>query len=187
MDISVTILFVCFCCLYTVTDFSACLPIYSLMPVMLAPSWHAMQALIKLLHMRCTELDIECNTKKTVCMIFKPRSKTRYITDDFPSFTLNGCLLNFVSEFRYLGHVLHDNLNDDDDIYREMKCLFVRTNILISRFRHCSKNVKLVLFRSFCLCMYDVALWKYYSVTAFNKFRAAYNKCIKKLFGICKM
>jgi len=84
--------------------------------VMLAPSWHAMQALINLLHMWCSELDIECNTKKTVCMIFKPRSKTRYITDDFPSFTLNGCVLNFVSEFRYLGHVLHDNLNDDHDI-----------------------------------------------------------------------
>ena len=50
--------------------------------VMLAPSWHAMQALINLLHMWCSELDIECNTKKTVCMIFKPRSKTRYITDD---------------------------------------------------------------------------------------------------------
>jgi len=151
--------------------------------VMLAPSWHAMQALIKLLDIWCAELDIECNTKKTVCMIFKPRNKTRYITDDFPNFILSGCALNFVSEFRYLGHVLNDKLNDDDDICREIKGLFVRTNMLISRFRHCSKNVKLVLFRSFCLCMYDVALWKYYSVTVLRKFRAAYNKCIKKLFG----
>jgi len=73
---------------------------------------------------------------------------------DFPNFTFDGCALNFVSEFRYLGHVLNDNLNDDDDIYRELKCLFVRTNMLISRFHHCSKNVKLALFRSFCLCMY---------------------------------
>jgi len=31
--------------------------------------------------------------------------------------------------------------------------------------------------------MYDVALWKYYSVTAFSKSKAAYNKCIEKLFG----
>ena len=55
----------------------------------------------------------------------------------------------------------------------------IRTNMLISRFRHCSKSVKLILFRSFCLCMYDVALWKYFSVTAFRKFRAAYNKYTK--------
>ena len=34
--------------------------------------------------------------------------------------------------------------------------------------------------------MYDVALWKYYSVSAFSKFRAAYNKCIKKLFGYAR-
>jgi len=60
-------------------------------------------------------------------MIIKPRSKTRYITDDFPNFTFDGCALNYVSQFRYLGHVLNDNLNDDDDIYRELKCLFVRT------------------------------------------------------------
>ena len=133
----------------------------------------------------CIYLDIESNIKKTVCMILMPRSKTRYITDDFPSFTTDGCVLNFVSEFRYLGHVLRDSLNDYD-IYWEMKSLFVRTNMLISRFRHCSKNVQFVLFRYFVLCMYDVALWKYYSVTAFNKFRAAYNKCIKKLFGYAR-
>jgi len=34
--------------------------------------------------------------------------------------------------------------------------------------------------------MYDVVLWKYYSVTAFSKFKAAYNKCIKKLFGYAR-
>jgi len=34
--------------------------------------------------------------------------------------------------------------------------------------------------------MYDVALWKYHSVTAFRKFGAAYNKCIKKLFGYAR-
>jgi len=82
--------------------------------VILAPSWYAMQALIQVLDTWCTELDIKFNTKKTVCMMFKPRSKTRYVIDDFPNFILAGCALHFVSEFRYLGHVLNDNLNDDD-------------------------------------------------------------------------
>ena len=74
---------------------------------------------------------------------------------------MNGCLLNFVSQFRYLGHILSDNMNDDDDIRREIKNLFVRTrpNVLISRFYRCSRKVKLILFKTFCLCMYDVALW----------------------------
>jgi len=59
--------------------------------------------------------------QKMVCMIFKPRNKTKYVTDNFQNFTPAGCALNCVSEFRYLGHVL----NDDDDICREIKCLYV--------------------------------------------------------------
>jgi len=53
-------------------------------------------------------------------------------------------------------------LNDDDDIRREIKNLFVRTNMLMNRFYRCSVNVKLTLFKSFCLCIYDSALWKYF-------------------------
>jgi len=30
--------------------------------------------------------------------------------------------------------------------------------------------------------MYDVALWKYISISTFNKFKAAYRKCIRKMF-----
>jgi len=34
--------------------------------------------------------------------------------------------------------------------------------------------------------MYDLALWKYYSVTVYSKLKSAYNKCITKLFGFTK-
>jgi len=72
-------------------------------------------------------------------MIFKPKS--RDITDYFPWFAINGCKLNFVSQSRYLGHMLSNNLNNDDDIRREIKNLFVRTNMLIIRFHRFSVNV----------------------------------------------
>jgi len=45
--------------------------------------------------------------------------------------------------------------------------------------------VKLELFKTFCLCLYDVALWKYYSVTVFNKFKSAYNNFFLK-FGFAR-
>jgi len=86
--------------------------------VLLSPSLRAMQALIKLLELFCTKLDIVCNTKKTVCMIFKPKSRHKHITDDFPCFAINGCKLNFVSQFRHLGHMLFNNMTDDDDMRR---------------------------------------------------------------------
>jgi len=70
-----------------------------------------------------------------------------------------------VSQFKYSGHIISETANDDDDLRRETRNLFVRTNALISKCYLCCINVKLVLFETFCLCMYDVTLWKYYSVT----------------------
>jgi len=36
---------------------------------------------------------------------------------------------------------------------------------------------------SYCLCFYDIALWKSFKVGTMNKFRSCYNKCVKLLFG----
>jgi len=46
-----------------------------------------------------------------------------------------------------------------------------------------SKDVKITLFKSCCLCFYDVALWSSFSSGALNKLRSAYNKCVKICFG----
>ena len=36
----------------------------------------------------------------------------------------------------------------------------MRTNMLIGRFCRCSTGIKRILFKSYCLCFYDIALWK---------------------------
>ena len=33
------------------------------------------------------------------------------------------------------------------------------------------------------MSLYDIGIWKHFTVTAFNKFRSCYNRCIKKFFG----
>jgi len=57
--------------------------------VLLATSWHALQALIGMLE-KCNSFDLVCNTKKTVCMVFVPRDKNKIISHSFPEFILNG-------------------------------------------------------------------------------------------------
>jgi len=116
-------------------------------------------------------------------MIFEPKSTDRMITEKFPPFTLNGCSLSFVQQIKYLGHIVSSTLNDDEDIKREIGNLFMRTNMHISRYCKCSTNVKLTLFRSYCMSLYDISIWKHFTVTALNKFRSCYNKCVKKFFG----
>jgi len=80
---------------------------------------------------------------------------------------LKGSNLSFVTQFKYLGHLIEDTLYDSD-INRELRCLFTRANVLNRRFWRCSVDVKLRLFGTFCLCFYDLSLWKDYKVGAMN-------------------
>jgi hypothetical protein len=151
--------------------------------VLLAPSWGALQCLINLLNSCAIDIDMSCNVAKTVCMVFQPSCRSKSIASEFPAFLLNGNTLQFVNEFRYLGHMINNSFSDDDDIKREIRNLFMRTNILIRRYSKCSVQVKLALFRAYCMSLYDVGLWRHYSVTVFNKLRSCYNKCIKLFFS----
>ena len=78
--------------------------------------------------------------------------------------------------------MLNDNLNDDDDDDDDDICraLFVRTNMLISRFRHCSEPVKLVLFRSFLsVCMmWHSGIWLLLFVNSGLPITSALKSCL---------
>ena len=52
----------------------------------------------------------------------------------------------------YLGHFITNDMFDDKDIHRELQNMFIRTNVLIRRFHKCSLSVKIVLFKTYCLC-----------------------------------
>ena len=127
--------------------------------VLLAPSWRALQDLVNILHTYAQQIDMVCNVKKTCCMIFSPKCKQKVVATAFPSILLGGAALQFVSTFRYLGHVISNDQLDNDDIKREIRNMYIRANILNRRFSKCSLKVKLRLFQTYCLCFYDVALW----------------------------
>ena len=57
----------------------------------------------------------------------------------------------------------------------------VELTLLIRRFGKCSLNVKLQLFRSYCMCFYGIALWCKYSATVLHQFNYCYHKCIKNI------
>ena len=107
--------------------------------------------------------------------MFKPKRQSCMIRAQFPPFTIGDSCVQYVSK---LGHVIMDNLSDDGDIRREIRCMFTRCNMLRRRFYNCSMSVKLVLFKSFCL-LYNIALWNRFSIGLMNKFRSCYVKCAK--------
>ena len=54
--------------------------------------------------------------------------------------------------------------------------------MLTRRFYSCSVNVKQVLFKNFCLCIYDVALWTNFTMKSYKRMKACYVKCLN-FFG----
>jgi len=116
-------------------------------------------------------------------MVYKTKLRAKVVADIFPQFSLGTNLVQFVKEFKYLGHMITDNLTDYADIQREVHNLFVRTNILRRRFYKCSMAVKCVLFKTYCICLYNAALWSMYNKGSLRKLSSCYNKCVKLFFG----
>ena len=74
-----------------------------------------------------------------------------------------------MTEFKYLSHMITDSLTDDADMQREVRNLFVRTNTLRRRFYKCSVVVKRILFKTYCICLYDAAPWSRYNKGSLRK------------------
>ena len=57
-------------------------------------------------------------------------------------------------------------------------------NTLLRTLNHCSIDVKLELFRSFCTSFYCCYLWTAYKKSTFNKIRVAFNNAYRRVLGL---
>jgi len=55
--------------------------------------------------------------------------------------------------------------------------MFIRTNILIRMFHKYSFAVRTMLFKAYCLCMYDITLW-----TKFKAGQKEYTQPIRAIY-----
>ena len=59
---------------------------------------------------------------------------------------LDGNALDYVSNFKYLGHIIDNKLNDELDMKSKERMLYGRSNVLIRKFYFYSAFVKHKLF-----------------------------------------
>ena len=62
--------------------------------------------------------------------------------------------LEYISQTKYLGFMFNTNAQDDEDMLRQMRTLYIRSNKLLRTFHYCSTDVKLELFKSYCTSFY---------------------------------
>ena len=148
--------------------------------VLMCPSYKGLQYLID----KCGEYgrdhDILFNVNKTKCMCFKPK---RYKQWDFPQFSMNNVNIDYVTFYKYLGHIISVD-NDKKDIQRQIAQLYARGNTMINYFDKCSQDVKIILFRSYICNIYCSHLWTQYTQSSFADVTTAYNNIFRRFFHL---
>ena len=146
--------------------------------VIMAPSPHSLQNLLNVCDNYAQDNDIKYNEKKTVMMCFKPSGMNNL---NIPIFTLNGKILKFVNEYKYLGVTITENLSDNEDIMRSTRYIYGAGNVLISKFKKCSDDVKVGLFKTYCSNLYGCHMWCRYYKYNFHRINVAHKQIFKKI------
>ena len=98
-----------------------------------------------------------------------------------PVFTVNGSIIGESDKVKYLGHIICNDMSDDDDMMRQRRQLYAQGNVLSRRFHMCSLEVKNVLFRTFCTPLYTCQLWSRYTARSLHKLYVAYNNAFRMM------
>ena len=84
------------------------------------------------------------------CIVFKPKTfKLHCLT-----MTLNGVLMEYVTNVKYLGLMFTSESKDDVDTQKQLRTFYARSNTILRQFAKRDESVKLEPFKSFCTCYY---------------------------------
>ena len=155
--------------------------------VLLAPSLQSLKLMINIARNEAANLKLEFNYDKTKVIKFHSYS-SRHIAENrhLNPILINDHAIEFVSSLKYLGFMISNNLNNSDDINRVLKKFYSEFNSILRKFHFASKEVKLYLFKQYCLQFYGSDLWfgPFKSSQAIKQFEVGYHNAVKKLLGL---
>ena len=148
--------------------------------VLLAPSPHALQELINICQDYAVTCGIKYNVMKTKCMCLKPESRNLLV----PNIYLYEKPVKWVKEHKYLGFFLRSDHCDLSDMNRQIQAIYGRGNMLLRKFKNCSRKVKAKLFTCYIESFYGIHLWSKYTSTLLDRVKVAYNNTFRFLFNV---
>ena len=154
--------------------------------VLFTPSAKSLQNLINICFKFGTEFDVKFNVLKTKCMAFLPKTFKYNKDPDNYKFYLYDEIIECVKSFSYLGIIINDTLNDNEEIKEQYRKTCIRSNTIIRKFNDCSFEVKNELFKSFCTPIYGRSLWCNFNKKVYNSIRVCYNNAYRFLHGLPK-
>ena len=102
------------------------------------------------------------------------------------NFRINGCIVEEVLKYKYLGIILSSNLCEMDDITRARDSFNRSSGMLFRKFSNVVSNVKMKLLNVLCMSLYGSELWTdgSGSMSCFKQFGVAYYYALKKTVGL---
>ena len=82
--------------------------------------------------------------------------------------------------------MIHSSIKTTIDVARQTRKFYLQGNLLLRNFRHCSDQVKCVLFQTYCTNLYCCQLWFNSTRSSLKKLSTSYNSVLRRLLGISK-
>ena len=93
-------------------------------------------------------------------------------------------LNNHTTKCKYLGHIINNNLIDDDDIARQKRCLYAQANVLARKCCLCNISTNMTLFQAYCAPKYTSSLWCKFKNYSLKSITVAYNNSLRILLNL---
>ena len=132
----------------------------------MAPCAIALQELLIICHSYSISVDVNFNPLKSFCIGFTPK----LFKLSLPKININSAHIPYTDSIKYLGFTFTSSHKDDNDIIRQMRILYARSNRIVRLFHSCNSDVILELGRSFRRSFYCSHLWTCYKNHRIPKF-----------------
>ena len=152
--------------------------------VLVANKHQQLSEIYRILYLGMTERKLKINKDKSKCMIFAMKNRSFYAPD---SLVLNGDNFEVVCQYKYLGHLLENNLSDKNDINFRLNAFYAKFNWLYRNFNNISLDVFYFLFTSFCIPDYGLSLWNIeesMKKPIYKSFEVAFSNALKKILSV---
>ena len=117
---------------------------------LMAPCAIALQEFLNICHSYSIIVDLNFSAKKSFCFAFTPFLFKLCL----PYLHVNIIPISYVDSVKYLGFTFAGAHKDDNDILRQMRTLYARSNRLLRIFHDCDTKVLIELRRSYCGLFY---------------------------------
>ena len=146
-----------------------------------APSAVALQKILDCLDLILKKLCLRINTDKSAHILFESKNGSNGAHPIF----LSGKELNKVSEIKYLGIIISDNLSLKSEIERCTNAFLMQFNGFYQKFKFIRTDINSFLFKTYTSSFYGCNLWfeEKYRDALYRKISVAYHKAVKKVAG----